>query len=182
MVKTCIVLAALIILAGVAAQNTSSKPARLSSAGSGEFDSHTLPTSAGSCGFAQDFGSRLGRRENASTAKPARLSYAGSGEFDSHTLPPSAGSFGFAQDFGSRLPPGSPRSRLLSASTSTTRPRASDVGLRIGILPPGPLNAITDVACGGAFINLVTKSGSNAFHGEEEQSLGIPLHLIFSPR
>src|SRR5260370_41985356 len=138
MVKTCIALAALIILAGVAAQNTSSKPARLSSAGSGEFDSHTLP--------------------------------------------PSAGSFGFAQDFGSRLPPGSPRSRLLSASTSTTRPRASDVRLRIGILPPGPLNAITDVACGGAFINLVTKPGSNAFHCEEDQSFRIPLYLIFSPR
>jgi D-aminopeptidase len=28
----------------------------------------------------------------------------------------------------------------------TTRPRASDLGLRVGILPPGPLDAITDVA------------------------------------
>lgn len=27
-----------------------------------------------------------------------------------------------------------------------TRPRASDIGLKVGILPPGPLNAITDVA------------------------------------
>ncbi len=30
--------------------------------------------------------------------------------------------------------------------TSNTRPRASDLGLKIGILPVGPLNAITDVA------------------------------------
>jgi D-aminopeptidase len=27
-----------------------------------------------------------------------------------------------------------------------TRPRARDLGIRIGVLPPGPLNAITDVA------------------------------------
>ena len=31
-------------------------------------------------------------------------------------------------------------------TTSNTRPRASDVGLKVGILPTGPLNAITDVA------------------------------------
>ncbi len=30
--------------------------------------------------------------------------------------------------------------------TSNTRPRASDLGLKIGILPAGPVNAITDVA------------------------------------
>src|SRR3989440_10208976 len=29
---------------------------------------------------------------------------------------------------------------------SNSRPRASDLGLKVGILPPGPLNAITDVA------------------------------------
>ena len=28
----------------------------------------------------------------------------------------------------------------------TVRPRASDLGLKIGVLPHGPLNAITDVA------------------------------------
>jgi D-aminopeptidase len=31
-------------------------------------------------------------------------------------------------------------------TTSNTRPRASDIGLKVGILPTGPLNAITDVA------------------------------------
>jgi D-aminopeptidase len=30
--------------------------------------------------------------------------------------------------------------------TTDTRPRASDIGLKVGILPTGPLNAITDVA------------------------------------
>jgi D-aminopeptidase len=30
--------------------------------------------------------------------------------------------------------------------TSNPRPRASNLGLKVGILPPGPLNAITDVA------------------------------------
>src|SRR5881394_2772651 len=37
----------------------------------------------------------------------------------------------------------------LAAAQSTTpnvRPRASDLGLKVGILPTGPLNAITDVA------------------------------------
>jgi D-aminopeptidase len=32
------------------------------------------------------------------------------------------------------------------STNPNTRPRASDVGLRVGILPTGPLNAITDVA------------------------------------
>jgi D-aminopeptidase len=32
------------------------------------------------------------------------------------------------------------------ASPSNGRPRASDIGLKVGILPPGPLDAITDVA------------------------------------
>src|SRR5438105_13087153 len=31
-------------------------------------------------------------------------------------------------------------------TTSNGRPRASDLGLKVGILPTGPLNAITDVA------------------------------------
>jgi len=31
-------------------------------------------------------------------------------------------------------------------ATPNTRPRASDLGLRVGILPTGPLDAITDVA------------------------------------
>jgi D-aminopeptidase len=37
---------------------------------------------------------------------------------------------------------------LVSAqsTSSNTRPRASDLGLKVGILPTGPLNAITDVA------------------------------------
>ena len=32
------------------------------------------------------------------------------------------------------------------ADTDNTRPRARDAGIQVGILPPGPLNAITDVA------------------------------------
>ena len=31
-------------------------------------------------------------------------------------------------------------------TTSNGRPRASELGLKVGILPTGPLNAITDVA------------------------------------
>src|SRR5213596_916791 len=31
------------------------------------------------------------------------------------------------------------------STTTNVRPRASDVGLKVGILPTGPLNAITDV-------------------------------------
>jgi hypothetical protein len=56
--------------------------------------SSTLTRFRQTCSFlrlamlAQDFGSRLRRREIASTSKPARVSFAGSGEFDSHTLPP----------------------------------------------------------------------------------------------
>ena len=33
----------------------------------------------------------------------------------------------------------------MSAQPPPNRPRAADIGLRIGTLPPGPLNAITDV-------------------------------------
>src|SRR5438309_6721033 len=32
------------------------------------------------------------------------------------------------------------------SASSNTRPRASELGLKVGILPTGPLNAITDVA------------------------------------
>src|SRR5213082_3928406 len=32
------------------------------------------------------------------------------------------------------------------SANSNTRPRASDLGLKVGVLPTGPLNAITDVA------------------------------------
>src|SRR5438034_9604185 len=32
------------------------------------------------------------------------------------------------------------------STNSNIRPRASDLGLKVGILPPGPLDAITDVA------------------------------------
>jgi D-aminopeptidase len=31
-------------------------------------------------------------------------------------------------------------------TTPNTRPRASDLGLKVGILPTGPLDAITDIA------------------------------------
>ena len=31
-------------------------------------------------------------------------------------------------------------------TTPSARPRASDLGLKVGVFPPGPLNAITDVA------------------------------------
>jgi D-aminopeptidase len=34
----------------------------------------------------------------------------------------------------------------VQSASSNTRPRASDLGLKVGILPTGPLNAITDVA------------------------------------
>jgi D-aminopeptidase len=34
----------------------------------------------------------------------------------------------------------------LAAQTPSPRPRARDLGITIGVLPPGPLNAITDVA------------------------------------
>jgi D-aminopeptidase len=32
------------------------------------------------------------------------------------------------------------------STMSVTRPRSSDLGLKVGILPTGPLDAITDVA------------------------------------
>ncbi len=35
---------------------------------------------------------------------------------------------------------------VLTAQTSQPRPRARDVGIEVGIFPPGPLNAITDVS------------------------------------
>ena len=38
-----------------------------------------------------------------------------------------------------------PLAASLAADSSAERPRARDIGLEIGIFPPGPLNAITDV-------------------------------------
>ncbi len=35
---------------------------------------------------------------------------------------------------------------VAQSTTSNARPRASDLGLKVGILPTGPLDAITDVA------------------------------------
>jgi len=35
---------------------------------------------------------------------------------------------------------------VTSAFAQTPRPRASDLGIKVGVLPPGPLDAITDVA------------------------------------
>src|ERR1700680_5038056 len=32
------------------------------------------------------------------------------------------------------------------AGAQAARPRARDLGIKVGVLPPGPLNAITDVA------------------------------------
>lgn len=37
-------------------------------------------------------------------------------------------------------------SQSMASQTSVARPRASDLGLKVGILPAGPLDAITDVA------------------------------------
>ena len=37
-------------------------------------------------------------------------------------------------------------SAVAQSAPSSARPRASDLGLKVGILPTGPLNAITDVA------------------------------------
>ena len=36
--------------------------------------------------------------------------------------------------------------RLLTPAQEPARPRARDIGVRIGVLPPGPLNAITDIS------------------------------------
>ncbi len=50
------------------------------------------------------------------------------------------------------------------SSTSNTRPRASQLGLKVGILPSGPFNAITDVA--GVEVGQVTIiQGSNVRTG-----------------
>src|SRR5690606_17904288 len=48
--------------------------------------------------------------------------------------------FGVAAGAAGEGPP--PRSE----ATQTARPRARDIGLNPGLLPPGPLNAITDVS------------------------------------
>ena len=45
---------------------------------------------------------------------------------------------------------------------SETRPRASDLGLKIGVLPAGPLDAITDVA--GVEVGHTTINRGNKIH------------------
>jgi hypothetical protein len=35
---------------------------------------------------------------------------------------------------------------MLSLQSAEQRPRAREIGIVIGVIPPGPLNAITDVA------------------------------------
>jgi D-aminopeptidase len=48
----------------------------------------------------------------------------------------------------------------LTAQSAESRPRARDVGVAVGILPPGPLNAITDVA--GVRVGQVTISAGDS--------------------
>ncbi|OGU03062.1 MAG: aminopeptidase [Gemmatimonadetes bacterium GWC2_71_10] len=50
----------------------------------------------------------------------------------------------------------------MSAQTPTPRPRARDVGLALGSLPPGPLNAITDVA--GVRVGQVTVAAGDSIN------------------
>ena len=45
---------------------------------------------------------------------------------------------------------------------SDTRPRASDLGLKVGVLPTGPLDAITDVA--GVAVGHTTINRGNEIH------------------
>jgi len=48
------------------------------------------------------------------------------------------------------------------AAAQTPRPRARDLGITIGVLPPGPLNAITDVA--GVRVGQVTVAAGDSFN------------------
>lgn len=50
----------------------------------------------------------------------------------------------------------------VTAQTGPSRPRARDVGLVVGVLPPGPLNAITDVA--GVRVGQVTIVEGDSIH------------------
>lgn len=50
----------------------------------------------------------------------------------------------------------------LAAQTPAPRPRARDLGIRIGVLPPGPLNAITDVA--GVRVGQVTVAAGDSIN------------------
>ena len=50
----------------------------------------------------------------------------------------------------------------VSPAEGNTRPRASDLGLKIGVLPTGPLDAITDVA--GVKVGHTTISRGNKIH------------------
>ena len=61
--------------------------------------------------------------------------------------------------------------------TSNTRPRASDLGLKVGILPVGPLNGITDVA--GVEVGQTTIiRGENSF---TRHSRGLDIVVTMSP-
>jgi len=52
----------------------------------------------------------------------------------------------------------------VTPAAEAARPRAREAGIRVGILPPGPLNAITDVA--GVRIGQVTlREGNNVRTG-----------------
>ena len=50
----------------------------------------------------------------------------------------------------------------LAAQTPAPRPRARDIGITIGVLPPGPLNAITDVA--GVRVGQVTVAAGDSIN------------------
>ena len=50
----------------------------------------------------------------------------------------------------------------LAAQTPAPRPRARDLGITIGVLPPGPLNAITDVA--GVRVGQVTVAAGDSIN------------------
>jgi D-aminopeptidase len=63
-----------------------------------------------------------------------------------------------AQVLGPRLAAQNP----VAARTPAPRPRARDVGITIGVLPPGPLNAITDVA--GVRVGQVTVAAGDSIN------------------
>jgi D-aminopeptidase len=50
----------------------------------------------------------------------------------------------------------------VAAQTPAPRPRARDIGITIGVLPPGPLNAITDVA--GVRVGQVTVAAGDSIN------------------
>jgi D-aminopeptidase len=50
----------------------------------------------------------------------------------------------------------------LAAQTPTPRPRAREIGITVGVLPPGPLNSITDVA--GVRVGQVTVAAGDSIN------------------